>query len=367
MSGTHESPQDDEPSFGRDRFEAGELREVLAAFPLSGIKTMREFDRGSRRSPKLTIEASEGTFLLKRRADRANLRARVEWNHAVIAHLEHDGLPVAHLVRTWDRDNSMLFRNDRVYELFEYLDGRRWDRSEAETHRAGRTLGLLHTSLASFDEDLEPPGGTFHASDVVTSAFGRLVSSIARVAPSVDVARVASLAEELRGMYRTASRAAVDAGFATLPSQPIHGDWHPGNVLFVDSPGGGRPGSVAAVVDFDASRAEPRIIDLANGVLHFAMRSVPEKSPAEWPHTLSARRMRGFLEGWRLGVGRIENREVLSLPWLMIEAVIAESVVPVAEKGCFSTVPGLPFLEMVLSKAAWIESRSNAISGLLKA
>lgn len=367
MSGTHESPRDDRASLGRDRFEADELREVLAAFPLSGIKTMREFDRGSRWSPKLTIEASEGTFLLKRRADRADLRDRVQWNHAIIAHLERDGLPVAHLVRTWDQNSSMLFRNERVYELFEYLDGRRWDRSEAETHRAGRALGLLHTSLASFDEALEPPGGTFHGSDIVASAFGRLATSITSVVPTVDVARVVELAEELRGMYRTASRAAVDAGFETLPIQPIHGDWHPGNVLFVDAPGGGRPGSVVAVVDFDASRAEPRIIDLANGVLHFGMRSVPDKSPAEWPHTLSARRMQGFLEGWRLGVGRIENREALSLPWLMIEAVIAESVVPIAENGCFSTVPGLPFLEMVRSKAAWIESRSKAITGLLKA
>lgn len=361
----HELPRAEDASLERDRFDTDELREVLAAFPLSGVKTMREFHRGSRRSPKLIIEASEGCFLLKRRANRANQHDRVEWSHAIIAHLEHDALPVAKLVRTWDRDNSMLIRDDRVYELFEYIDGRRWDHSEAETHRAGRMLGLVHASLGAFDGTLESPGGTFHSSDIVSGAFGRLEGAIENVAPSTDLKRVREIAGELDTMYHAAARAANEAGFGTLSVQPIHGDWHPGNVLFLDGPGGTRPGSVVAVVDFDASREEPRIIDLANGILHFAMRALPSTNPAEWPHTLSARRMQGFLEGWTLGTGRIENRERLCLPWLMIEAVIAESVVPIAEHGRFSTVPGLPFLEMVRAKVAWIESRSNAISALL--
>ena len=54
--------------------------------------------------------------------------------------------------------------------------------------------------------------------------------------------------------------------------------------------------------------------------------------------------------------------EIAATPWLMIEAAIAESIVPVAETGRFATVPGFPFLSMVLEKVRWISSRSKAIS-----
>lgn len=364
-NGEEGSPGEGGAGSDRDRFGTEELREVLAAFPLSGIRTMREFHRGSRRSPKLIIEASEGDFLLKRRADRANLHDRVAWSHAVIAHLESDEQPVARLVRTWDQGNSMLVRDEKVYELFQYIEGRRCDRTEAETHRTGRTLGLMHNSLANSLLESEPPGGTFHRADTVFAAFDRLSASIPKDDPSVNVEEVVAVAAALRGAYHDAARTADDAGFATLPTQPIHGDWHPGNIVFLDGPNGARPGFVAAVVDFDASRAEPRIVDLANGVLHFAMRATPGMSPATWPHTLSGLRMRGFIEGWRLGVGRVENREKNILPWLMIEAAIAESVVPVADRGRFATVPGLPFLAMVRAKVEWIQSRSVAITALM--
>ena len=44
--------------------------------------------------------------------------------------------------------------------------------------------------------------------------------------------------------------------------------------------------------------------------------------------------------------------------------MVAESVVPVAETGCFATIPGYPFLEMVLGKAKWINSRVDELQGL---
>ena len=57
----------------RSRFESDEVRDVLDQYPLTNIQTIREFERGSRRSPKLIIHSEEGYFLLKRRAERADL------------------------------------------------------------------------------------------------------------------------------------------------------------------------------------------------------------------------------------------------------------------------------------------------------
>ena len=190
----------------------------------------------------------------------------------------------------------------------------------------------------------------------------RFQSAIQNDDPTVESFELKNLADDLTAQYAHAAEKAGECGFMDLTPQVIHGDWHPGNVLFVDAPGGVRPGHVAAVVDFDASRMEPRIVDLANGVLHFAMRSKPGESPAHWPHTLSARRLRAFISGWKQAIVEISDQEAHTLPWLMIEAAIAESVVPVAETGRFATVPGFPFLSMVREKVRWIKARYRAIS-----
>ena len=151
-------------------------------------------------------------------------------------------------------------------------------------------------------------------------------------------------------------------------SQAIHGDWHPGNVLFTPAPPTERhPGVVRGIVDFDASRMEPRIVDLANGLLHFAMRSTRDRTPDAWPTSLSPTRIKAMISGWREGVGGSIPGESRVLAPLMIEALIAESIVPIARNGTFAGVPGLPFLAMVGEKAGWIDSQASALGELIDA
>ncbi|HAC09485.1 MAG TPA: hypothetical protein DCG14_07510, partial [Phycisphaerales bacterium] len=75
----------------RSRFEPGELRRVLDAFPLEGIREIREFPAGSRQAPKVRIVAEEGEFLLKRRTIRPDLVERATFNHRLQLHLERRG------------------------------------------------------------------------------------------------------------------------------------------------------------------------------------------------------------------------------------------------------------------------------------
>ncbi|MCH2161698.1 MAG: phosphotransferase [Phycisphaerales bacterium] len=358
-------PLDD--SEGRDRFDLDEVRSVLQRFPISGITTIREFHAGSRRSPKILISTDGGDYLLKRRAPRPDLLQRVNYNHAIIQRLQDLEHPVARLISLRDNANTAAVRGEDVYELFEYVEGRRFDHSPAEVQMVGRVLGGMHHALEGWHPEGESPKGTYHSADTVFTALDRLVKAIVAVDPSVSPKEVDALARNLRAMYQRAVRKAEEAGWASLAPQPIHGDWHPGNVVFLDAEGGGKPGRVAAVVDFDSSRAEPRVIDLANGLLHFAMRSHPGKSPSTWPHELSSRRLAALISGWVSGVSSVMDEEAAVVPWLMVEAAIAESVVPVAETGCFSRVPGFPFLQMVRAKTEWIAPRAKGIQGLFKA
>ncbi len=346
----------------RTQFDPQEVRDVIAHYPLKNIRTIREFERGSRRSPKVIIHSDEGEFLLKRRAKKADLELRAIWNHAVILKLEEMHQPVARLIGTTNTSDSMVMRDGLVYELFEYVDGRRWSSSVIETSRAGACLGQLHRAVCDFSPRVKPPTGTFHDSEVIRSAILRVERSILQADPSCSGDEVAALVENIKSQYLKANTKLKKAGYDQLKTQPIHGDWHPGNVLFANGKDDDNEGDVVAVIDFDASRCEPRVIDLANGMLHFAMRSRSNASPEAWPPSLSGGRLRAFSEGWCAAVQNPLESEFACLPWLMIEATIAESVLPIADTGKFSTVSGFGFLKMVHEKVRWIEDHSKAIS-----
>ena len=53
--------------------------------------------------------------------------------------------------------------------------------------------------------------------------------------------------------------------------------------------------------------------------------------------------------------------EIRSVPSLMIEALIAEAVFPIAATGTFGRVEGLAFLMMVQRKIAWLNKHADRL------
>ena len=142
------------------------------------------------------------------------------------------------------------------------------------------------------------------------------------------------------------------AGFGTWPARVLHGDWHPGNLLY-------RKGEIVAVLDFDSARAEPRIIDVANAALQFSMTTPDPDHPETWPDPLDVSRIRALIRGYDEASGDpIQPAERQVLPWLIIEALILESVVPIAATGRFAQLDGSAFLQMVERKVRWLRPRA---------
>jgi len=346
----------------REHFSLSESLRALSHWELGVIERVREFRRGSRRSPKLRIATDRGEFLLKRRAPGRDDVARVTLAHELQVQLAEAGYPVAPLIST-RKGESRVELDGRIYELFRYIDSTGFPKTAAAAGSAGAVLARLHALTARRREAVEIRAGTFHAARTIESAFHQLPAAVATVEGEAEAESLARTCRLLRKGYLEAARRVEACGWANWPRQLLHGDWHPGNVLF-------RGDEVTAVLDFDSARLEPRAADISNGLLQFTMlMSVPD-DPLSWPDGFDGARLESFLRGYDLSLREhggepLSEPEQSALPWLMIEALIVESAVPIAATGSFASIRGSAFLQMVERKVDWIWRRSAKLKRLL--
>lgn len=335
----------------RERFSQDELAEVLSHYDVGIIQHAKEFTRGSRRAPKLLLQTPSGRYLLKRRAVGHDDPFKVAFAHSLLAHLQSKRFPVPALVGTCDDQNSMLQLRNHVYEVFTYVPGERYDHSLPRTTHAGSTLAKFHQAVADFQTDWTPPAGSYHNAPNVRAGL----NAIPTVTSSHDSvfgheAELLYLTQMLHEDYDSTADIVQQAGCNAWPITIIHGDWHPGNMLFSQS-------KVCAVLDLDAARHQPRIIDVAYGMLQFSILR-GETDPDRWPDYFDETRMRRFFAGY-LSRGQLAPEQRRIIPELMVEALIAEAAVPIAVTGSFGRLPGYGVLQMIARKTRWLHENAE--------
>jgi len=355
----HLGPVTEDESPDRDRIDALELAIVLSHFDLGVIRKIREYRRGSRRSPKLLITTDRDSFLLKRRAPGRDDPARVAFSQEIQLRLAAHDFPVPGLLLTRSHRQPMLQMNRRVYEVFHFIDATRPNATTAEAEEAGRVLGKLHRLLIPFRPGVALTTGSYHAAPSIKPALSRIPGLVAAADRTAETARINDRCAFLAEAYLDASRRIDAMGLATLPPHVIHGDWHPGNLLF-------REGRVVAVLDFDSARMEPHILDVANAALQFSMAMTSPNDPAKWPEQLDVKRIRALVDGYnQSAIAPISTLELEALPWLIIEALVLEAALPIAATGRFGPLSGGSFLEMVERKVRWVRPRAGRLAKFL--
>ncbi len=314
---------------------------MLSHYDVGIVHRVKPLTVGNRRAPKVVITADKGTFLLKRRPRGRDDLGRVAIAHAVQKHLAGRSFPVTSLLVTNDEHITALNMDNHIYEFFRYVTGSRYDGSAEATREAGRQLAVFHKHLTGFSNGDESAQGCFHNSATVRRHL-KMLSSDRRTGPA---RRMQAVADDLLLRYDKSAVRVNAFGFKTWKRQVIHGDWHPGNLLFAGP-------KIVAVVDFDSVRTAPPVTDLANGLLQFSIVG-DRPNPAEWPPHFDRGRLFQFLDGYR-EVTKVSKRKLHSLVDLMIETMIAEAVLPVAATGFFGHLSGLDFLEMILRKTKWL-------------
>ncbi len=344
----------------REKFGAEELAICLSHYDLGIISHIQEFPRGSRRAPKTVVESSRGKFLFKRRAKGKDDLAKVAFTHQIQVALAEQSFPLPHLIGTRDTNNSMLVLDNNIYELFEYIGGGGYDGSLESTYHSGRILGLYHKLLETFQSDYRPPVGSYHNADAIHQAIRNTISSLPMESrPPAHV--LTGTINFIEHAYCSCAEKVNKLGLDTWPLQIVHGDWHPGNMLFRDR-------HVVAVIDYDAARMQQRVIDLANGALQFSIIGGNDK-PETWPEYLDKTRFKRFMRGYDSvyeGANVVSMAEIQAVPPLMCEAMIAEAVLPIAATGCFGRFDGFGFLQMIERKVKWIFSHLDELHAVLE-
>lgn len=330
----------------RETFSSEELAKVLSHYDLGIVADVREFPRGARAAAKVVLRTDRGKFLLKRRPVGKNDRYRVAFAHSLQLYLASKHFPLPHLIGTRENNNSMLRIGDSIYEAFEFIEGERYRGTMEQTIEAGRTLALYHTLVRDFHSEWEPPQSYYHDSRSVVDSFGPMREVlVARPSATGKLDELSALLHDTQRAYARAAKAVNDAGMNAWESQIIHSDWHPGNTIF-------KGDLIIAVIDYESARIRPRVMDVANGCLQFAM-VTGGHDLSKWDERTDERRARAFLRGYD-AVSVLTRAELDIIPHLMQEVLIAQTVQPILRTGTFARLDGFEFMRVVKAKAEWI-------------
>lgn len=334
---------------GGAHFSSEELACVLSYYGIGIILQVKPLCGGNKRAPKMAIVSEQGKYLLKRRPKGKDDLYRVTFAHAVQNCLATKSFPVTSLVATRKENNTILQLNHHIYELFKFVTGTRYDGSPEGTIDAGRKLAEFHKHLSEFayEDALGGLKGCFHDSSTVRRHLKMLGSD--RSNPNK---KLRATADTLMTLYNESSVSVNECGFDSWKQQVVHGDWHPGNMLFSKD-------KLAAVLDFDSVRIARPLTDLSNGMLQFSIIG-GKPNPADWPDYFEKDRLVQFLSGYR-EVIKLNEEMLDSLIDLMIETMIAEAVLPIVATGFFGHLSGEGFLKMILRKSNWLNKNHNKL------
>lgn len=332
-------------------FAVGEVHHVRIHYPIGQVLKAAPLIAGSAQAPKIILLGSLcGPVVLKRLAPGRDGPEFVHVIHSIHRRLAAHGFPVAPLLPTRGGASALRLEG-RVYEVCGFKRGGKCDRSAGQTRLAGEALGRYHALLVNAHDHLgamgrsigEPLTGVYHDDERIRRALARLPQALDAPGGSDLAARLGALYEQSAARARDA----LDGGTIQI----VHGDWHPGNLIFDN-------GELAAVLDHESAGMAPAMLDIANGALQFSLQGSGTDF-RQWPTPPEGDRLAAFLGGVHggramIGVPGVAEQALGALPWLMAEALIAEAAVPIAATGAFDGRDPSPFLRMVARKAQWL-------------
>lgn len=278
-----------------------DLDVTLAAYDLAPpVEPFTLLDAGGINNGVVGVRTGSGDFVWKVYRTHGD-PATIAYEHRLLGWLTGVGLSFAIPVPIATRGGETVCHGLQGWvALFPLLPGAGPDRRDpAQVEALGAALCELHAALARYPSAPRPGlsayGDLERVHPRIPTPFGLTPDGLGLPDTPPYAGLLSWWRDELAQLRRL-----IEEPYRMLPQQVIHGDFGPGNTLFL----GGR---LVAVLDFDFAGPDARALDLASG-LNFSMRI------RENPEPLAI--ARAFCRGYARG-GRLTDEEVAAIPWLL--------------------------------------------------
>jgi len=256
-----------------------EVQDALANYDIGEVREVQV--AGGTAGKCWHVIAATGNYFLRCRGTRTSSREAMQFDHGLRKHLVAGGVPTAEPIAATSGETWALW-DGRAFELYRFVAGRAFGETQAELADTARALARFHLVAASY-----PARGSYSP---ILAQFANAAPGVGGSErmddPEVMLAAYDHLAGQYPGLEGAVEQArrlasAYEAGvYDALPRWLIHGDYHPGNLLYSDS------GEVAGIFDLDWACEHTRSRDLADGIYYFGgRRAAPFDNASIWSMT----------------------------------------------------------------------------------
>ncbi len=342
------------------RLRQDEIADVVPRFKVGPVLFTRPC--GGTANASLIVITPSGQYFLKRRNPRYCDPRQLVYDHHVLKALYDKGLPVPQALTT-PSASRWVEHSGHIYELYRFIEGTVHPSPNiAQVAEAGAVLAHFHSATA----DLKPPGKKFfgrfwdpkQATEMLEKLLQRAKDGDIGSVQDLSAGAVVEVLEYLLAEAAAVEQALPDSAFWALPQTVIHGDWHPANLKFAD-------GRVAGIFDFDWVDRQPRMVDIADGVIYLCgLRPPSEGEDDIWTLTATPEfnwpRMRVFFSAYAASHPPADA-ELAALPhliaarWIYARVDAADRKIPEADQLRF-------VLRNVTSPLAWLHENRAALT-----
>ena len=257
-------------------FLSSQLAEVVASdYDLGEVLRVEQILGGyTNLSFAVVVETPEGERkYFVRKYNRVNTEREVQFEHALVNHISGKGFHIAAQVFPTKHGSTYVSREETiagervsrlfaVYEMLEGEDKYTWISNrltDTEFANGARVLAQFHALAHDFD-----PGDLAREQPPIVDFVRRFPDIFnAYAAQSRGTEFDQFYLEKLPMILEVVSRGiAIEDGLRGMPRVPVHCDYHPGNLKWIDEQGVG-------LFDFDWSKLDYRLFDVAQGIAYF--------------------------------------------------------------------------------------------------
>jgi homoserine kinase type II len=260
----------------RVEFLSGQLAEVVATdYDLGEVLRVEQILGGyTNLSFAVVVATPEGERkYFVRKYNRLNTEREVQFEHALVNHISGKGFHIAARVYPNKAGSTYVRREETiagervsrlfaVYEMLEGEDKYTWISNrltDGEFESGARVLARFHALAHDFD-----PGDLAREQPPITEFVRRFPELFeAYAAQSRGTPFDEHYLEKLPSILEAVHRGmTIEDDLRGMPKVPVHCDYHPGNLKWVDEQGVG-------LFDFDWSKLDYRLFDVAQGIVYF--------------------------------------------------------------------------------------------------